>query len=97
MESVLVLGLDLWKTLGTGFLFFWAALIMMLTTAFAFLFAHAIIPSLVATGHVPAGVAKLRVLFYLTAIGAFLLALFLYYNVLQHVTIVYEPFPRRWL
>ena len=91
------LALPIWDELDTGLIFFWFALLMMVATAVSFLLAHAILPSLVGTGDLPQGFAKLRPVFYAGAIVAFLLALFLYYITWETVSVYLEIYPRKWI
>ena len=91
------LTVPIWDQLNTGFIFFWLALFMMVAMAVSFLLAHAIIPSLVGTRDLPQGFAKLRPVFYATAILAILSALFLYYTTWQTVSVYLDYYPRMWI
>ena len=71
---------ELWHGISTMLRFLWAYLLFALAFAALFLTAHAIIPSLVITGHLPGQAARLRPFIYAAAgvalvIAALLLAL----------------------
>ncbi len=92
-----VLTLPIWDELGTGFIYFWLALLMVVATAVSFLLAHAIIPSLVGTRDLPGSFAKLRPVFYVGAVVGLLIALLLYYITWQTVSVYLDIYPRKWI
>jgi len=65
-----------WQRIGDLLHFFWFFVICSIGFGFNFLLAHAIIPSLVASGHIPQGVNGTRKFFYIGAIGALTLVVF---------------------
>ncbi len=91
------LALPIWDEIGTGLIYFWGALFMVVAMAVSFLLAHAIIPSLVGTRDLPQGFARLRPVFYVSAVVSLLLALFLYYTTWETISVYLEIYPRKWI
>ncbi len=65
---------ELWHGISTMLRFLWAYLLFAIGFAALFLTAHAIIPSLVTTGHLPGQAARLRPLLYAAAGGSLVIA-----------------------
>ncbi len=88
---------ELWHDISTMLRFLWVYLLLIIGFAFNFLLAHAIFPSLVASGHLPARIARLRPLFYLGAFGILAMALvFLVLTMLQ-ADVVGRLWERWWI
>ena len=79
---------ELWHGISVMLRFLWAYTLFALTFAALFLTAHAIIPSLVTTGHLPAQVARLRPLIYAAAGGALVIAVLLLALTLANANVV---------
>ena len=59
-----------WRDIGNLLTFIWLILVFNIGFGFNILMAHAIIPSLISSGHLPQRVNKARRLFYAGALGA---------------------------
>lgn len=68
---------ELWHGISVMLRFLWAYLLFAIGFAGLFLTAHAIIPSLVTTGHLPGQAARLRPLLYAAAGGSLVIAVIL--------------------
>lgn len=66
---------QVWHQLSLMLRFLWVYVFFIIGFAFNFLLAHAVIPSLVDSGQLPARIARLRPLFYLSALGSLTAAL----------------------
>jgi len=86
-----------WQAVANLLHFFWFILICAIGTGFNFLLAHAIIPSLVGTGHIPQRVDNSRRFFYAGALGSFSLMLFCLFRALSEVRILGEFWGRFWM
>ncbi len=65
---------SIWHDISTMLRLLWVYLLFIIMAAFTFLTAHAIIPSLAGSGLISARIARLRPLFYIGALGIFLIA-----------------------
>lgn len=65
--------------------------------AFSLLMGHALIPSLVATNHLPRGVQRVRPLFYLMALLALGGIGFFLWNAANHLGLLRDIYPRFFL
>ena len=61
-----------WSAIGNFLTFLWLFLFLSIGFGFNFLMAHAIIPSLIITGHLPARFTRIRRFFYGGAVAALL-------------------------
>ena len=61
---------DTWREIGGWLKFLWLFLLFSITFGFNMLMAHAIIPSLIITGHIPESLNRFRRFFYYGAMGA---------------------------
>ena len=69
----------------------------MIVFAFSMAIAHAIIPSAVTSGHIPANANKLRPLFYgASAIGA-VLVIIVVINIFTTVDVIRDVYPDWWI
>ena len=87
----------LWSEIGDWLHWLWAYFFAILFIAFTFLTAHAIIPSLVESGHIPANFLKLRGPMYL-GVAAFigLAVLFMVWTV-QNSLLLEDVYNRFWI
>jgi hypothetical protein len=86
-----------WSDIGNWLLWLWAYFFSIVIIAFTFLTAHAIIPSLVSSGHLPGQFMKLRGPMYLTVlIFAGLAALFMVWTV-DHSLLLEDVYNRFWI
>lgn len=79
---------ELWHGISVMLRFLWAYLFFALAFTSLFLTAHAIIPSLVTTGHIPAQAARLRPFIYAAAGGALVIAVILLALTLANANVV---------
>ncbi|MBI4200183.1 MAG: hypothetical protein HY535_06900 [Chloroflexi bacterium] len=75
MDPKPIVEIAIWHDISTALRFLWAYWFVIIGFAFNMLIAHAIIPSLVASGQLSPRVARLRPLFYLGALGILAVAL----------------------
>ncbi len=87
----------LWHDLSTMLRFLWVYIFFIIGAALNFLVAHAILPSLVNSGQLPARIARLRPLFYLSALGSFTLALAFFILTIVNAGVVGRVWPRWWI
>ena len=86
-----------WARIGNLLHFFWYAVLCSIGFGFNFLLAHAIIPSLVSTGHIPQSVNKARRMFYIGALGFLslvVLNLIIIASKLDTLTVIWD---RSWI
>lgn len=75
----------------------WGFVIFNVGFAFFMLFGHAIIPSLIATGHLPRRFHNIRPIIYVVGVGIFLAAVVLISSWVFNLTTVYQVYPKRLL
>tara|TARA_B100000029_G_C17526584_1_gene941844 strand:- start:170 stop:460 length:291 start_codon:yes stop_codon:yes gene_type:complete len=61
---------ETWSEIGSWLKFLWLFLLFSVGFGFNFLMAHAIIPSLIITGHIPSSINRFRRFFYYSAFAA---------------------------
>ena len=86
-----------WQRIGDLLHFFWFFVICSIGFGFSFLLAHAIIPTLVVSGHIPQGVNGARRFFYISAAGFFMLVAFnllVIASKLDSLTVIWD---RTWI
>ncbi len=88
---------DIWHDLSTMLRFLWVYIFFIIGAAFNFLLAHAVLPSLVNTGQLPARIARLRPLFYMGALGSFVLALVFIILTAVSADVIDRVLPRWWI
>ena len=88
---------QIWHDLSTMLRFLWVYVFFIIAVAFNFLIAHAIIPSLVDSGQLPARVARLRPLFYLGALSLLALAAVFLVLTLMNADVLGRVWPRWWI
>jgi hypothetical protein len=86
-----------WRAIGNLLHFFWFILIFAIGFGFNFLMAHAIIPSLIGTGHLPQRLNRVRRIFYAGAFGAFIMALFCVTRIIGEAHILKSIWERWWI
>lgn len=86
-----------WSEIGNWMHWLWAYLFTIVTLAFTFLIAHAIIPSLVSSGHLPGKFLKLRIPLY-TGVVLFggLATLFMTWTV-RNTHLLEDVYNRFWI
>ena len=87
----------LWAAIGHWMHWLWAYLFSVVILAFSFLTAHALIPSLVSSGHLPRKFLKLRIPMYLSAAGFFGLAVFFMVWTVENTKAIEDLYNRFWI
>ena len=86
-----------WSDLGTWFHWFWAYFFTIVILAGTFLTAHAIIPSLVSSGHMPKKFLKLRPPLYLGVVVFLGLAMFFLTWTVNNSQLLKDLYNRFWI
>ena len=86
-----------WEAIRSAIIFLWIFVFFMVSTAFSFLLAHGVIPSLIASRHISQSVGKVRPLFYLAAVGAFSTAAFLFASAFNNFRVLANIWTRWFL
>ena len=86
-----------WREIGNLLHFYWFILLFAIAFGFNFLMAHAVIPSLVVTKHLPPSVDKSRRLFYTGALISLGLVLFFLLRIVQEAHILRSVWDRWWI
>lgn len=86
-----------WREIGNLLHFFWFVLIFAIGFGFNFLAAHAVIPSLISSGHLPQRINRARRVFYAGAFGSLALALFSLSRIFAEAHILKGFWERWWI
>ena len=84
-----------WSKISALVFFLWLVVIFNVGFAFAMLIGHAVIPSLTATGHIPAVFHRIRPFFYVLGLISLGLAVVVIAYWLMGLGIIYEIYPKR--
>lgn len=95
MDPVFI-SLSEWSDLGRLLTFFWGVLLFIIGFGGSLLLAHAFIPSLVGTGHLPQGVLRVRPVLYATAFISLGIAALFFFNVVTLSDVAGRVWPTRW-
>ena len=88
---------DLWGSTGNILTYIWILFFSAVGFGFNFLMAHAIIPSLIGSGHLPARLQKARPLFYGGAALALALVIFALNRAAANAGFLEDIYPRWWI
>lgn len=88
---------DIWRSTGDILTFIWILFFAAVGFGFNFLMAHAIIPSLIGSGHLPARLQKARDLFYGGAALALALVVFALNRTFVNAGFIEDFWPRWWI
>lgn len=88
---------DIWHDLSTALRFIWLYVFLILGFVTNFLIAHALIPSLASTHHIPQSIVKLRAVVYLLAFGALATAVIVFLLTLLSLDVAARVLPRWWI
>ena len=88
---------DLWGSTGNILTYIWILFFSAVGFGFNFLMAHAIIPSLIGSGHLPARLQKARPLFYGGAAFALALVIFALNRAAANAGFLEDIYPRWWI
>ena len=86
-----------WRDIGNLLTFIWLLLVFAIGFGFNFLMAHAIIPSLVGSGHLPERFNKARRLFYAGALLALSLVVFVLGRAVVEAQFIKDVWDRVWI
>jgi hypothetical protein len=86
-----------WREIGNLLHFFWFILLFAIGFGFNFLAAHAVIPSLISSGHLPQRLNKARRIFYIGALGFLTLVLFSISRIIAEAHILKSIWERWWI
>jgi hypothetical protein len=86
-----------WRAIGDILTFLWLLFFAAVGFGFNFLMAHAIIPSLVGSGHLPARLDKARPVFYGGAALALAVVVFALNRAADKAGLIAEFWPRWWI
>ena len=86
-----------WSDISTVLRFLWLYFLFIIGFAFTILLAHAIIPSLVSTGQLPASADRLRPLMYLSALGILVFALGFLVLSMVNADVIGQLWGRWWI
>ena len=86
-----------WGAIGGFLTFLWVMFFSAVGFGFNFLMAHAIIPSLIGSGHLPERVGKARPLFYGGAVMALGLVAFALSRLVAEAGLIEDFWPRFWI
>ena len=86
-----------WAQLGDTLFYLWGAPLVVIVLAFSLLFARAVIPSLVASGHLSTKVYQLRLALYgLAAVAVGVLA-WVFTNLVREIRVIEEFYLKWWI
>ncbi len=88
---------SIWHDISTMLRLLWVYVLFIIIAAFTFLTAHALIPSLAGSGLLSRRIARLRPLFYIGALGIFLIAVVSIVLILLQVDVTQRVLPRWWV
>ncbi len=86
-----------WQRIGNLLHYFWFVLLFAIGFGFNFLMAHAVIPSLIETRHLPQRLDRSRRIFYIGALGFLGLVLFSVSRIVAEAHILKSVWERWWI
>ena len=86
-----------WGEIGAFLLNLWIVVLLIVVFAANMLLGHNVIPSLAASQHVPNSVQKVRPLFYVAAVLAFSLAVFMFVQVVDKASVLQIIWDTHWI
>ena len=86
-----------WSDIGNWLHWLWAYFFCIVLIAFTFVTAHAVIPSLVSSGHLPSKFLMLRRPMYLGVIGLICLAVFFMVLTVRNTQLLEAVYNRFWI
>ena len=86
-----------WSGVGNFLTFLWLFLVFQVSFGFNFLMAHAVIPSLTETGHLPQRVNKARRVFYVGAVGSLAAVVFVVSRAFVEAQFLRDVWGRFWI
>ncbi len=86
-----------WDQLGDTLFFLWGVPLVVIVFAFSLLFARAIIPSLVTSGHLPTKVFQLRLVLYGVAAVAVGVLVWVVLNFVREIRVIEDFYFKWWI
>ena len=86
-----------WAQLGDTLFYLWGVPLVVIIFAFSFLFARAVIPSLVASGHLPTKVFQLRLVLYGVAAVAVAVLVWVVLNFIREIRVIEDFYFKWWI
>ena len=86
-----------WAQIGLMLTNLWIVVAFVFSASATLLLAHAIIPSLVITAHLPESFSRLRVVFYLLGFLSILAGSFFMWNVIGYSEVISTFYPDYWI
>ena len=91
------LGAFHWSELGSMLFALWMVVIFIVLFAANMIMGHNLIPSFIASGHIPQSLQKARLFFYACAIICFAIALFFFIRVVNLGAVLNTFWPDYWI
>jgi len=86
-----------WNAIFPLLLDLWLFVLFMVGFAGSLMLAHAVIPSLVWTHHIPQRASSVRPVFYVLSMCSFVVAMAFFYNLAVNLSVIYEIYPKRFI
>lgn len=86
-----------WNQVSTTLTYIWLSFGALASMGLLLLTAHAIIPSLIITGHVSRSLNKVRPVFYALAVGAAFGTAWAFYNLVTASEVLRTIYPKTWI
>ena len=86
-----------WSELGSALFAMWMVVIFVVLFAANMIVGHNLLPSFIASRHVPESLQKARVLFYAAAIVCFAIAAFFFVSMVQQAGVLETIWPDYWI
>ena len=86
-----------WSVLPALVTFLWLVAFFNVAFAFAMLVAHAVVPSLIATAHIPSRLHRVRPILYILGFGALLLSILAIASWVANLPIIYDVYPKQFI
>ncbi len=86
-----------WSELGSMLFAMWMVVIFIVLFAANMIVGHNLLPSFIASGHVPQMWQKVRLFFYAAAVACFAIAVFFFVSVVQQAAVLEKIWPDYWI
>ena len=86
-----------WSELGSMLFALWMVVIFVVLFAANMIVGHNLLPSFIASRHVPESLQKVRLLFYAAAIACFAIAIYFLISTIQQADVLRRFWPDYWI